>query len=253
MINPTGLYHVIARGVGQMVIFEDAQDHGFFLHMSFDLAKEHDILIVAYCLMDNHVHMIVKDNCEQLSRFMARLLGIYAQHFNVKYSRSGHVFQDRFNSLGIDSRGYLLEVYRYIMNNPVKAGICPAESYRWSSYQDYYEDEPVTDVSMIKELLPGVDAFAKFMKEKDHEDVSYYGDHSPRLTDEELIGLIRRLAGCCTGSDIAALPRKERDPLIRRLRGEGYSIKQIARVTGIGRSIIERLKPGENVSEEPSP
>ncbi|SCW43029.1 REP element-mobilizing transposase RayT [Ruminococcaceae bacterium YRB3002] len=235
-----GYYHVMARGVGQQIIFERESDYRYFKDLALDLAEEMGVEVIAYCLMDNHVHMLLKDNCK-LSLYMARLLGGYAQRYNFIYMRTGHLFQDRFKSKCIVGSQSLLNVYRYIMNNPAADRIAPMDEYRWSSYSDYFSDSPRTHIEYIKSLLPVKDVFEMFMNSKDENDRTDYESDWLRLDDDALIERMRQLLDIESGFEIAGYDKERRNEALRTLRKDGFTIRQIARLTGIGRGVIQHV------------
>ena len=130
-----GYLHLIARGIGKQILFEEKADFLHFLHLLKRFGDETNVAICAYCLMDNHFHLLVYDPAFSSPLFMKKLEGTYAAYFNRKYERSGHLFQNRYKSKVIDSEDALITVLRYILNNPRKAGISSAAEYPWSSYQ----------------------------------------------------------------------------------------------------------------------
>lgn len=133
---PGAFHHVMARGNARQAIFRTTQDREEFLDVLKRVCARFDWRVWAYCLMDNHYHLLVETVEPTLSRGMREINGIYTQIFNRRHSRTGHVFQGRYKSLLIDEDAYLLEVSRYIVLNPVKAKICRgAADYRWSSYR----------------------------------------------------------------------------------------------------------------------
>ncbi len=106
-------------------------DYKYFLKLLRRFSEECNVTLVAYCLMENHVHLLVNDlHSNNISKFMQKIGVTYSGYYNRKYDRSGHLFQDRFRSETVEDERYLLTVFRYILNNPKKAGICPASSYR---------------------------------------------------------------------------------------------------------------------------
>jgi len=128
-------YHIIQRGNERKNIFIFDDDRVQFLDILERMKKKYNFFVYTFCLMDNHVHLIIDDNGNDISLIIKSINISYASYFNRKYKRSGHLFQDRFKSELIDSDSYLLEVSRYIHNNPVKAGMVENPSgYRWSSY-----------------------------------------------------------------------------------------------------------------------
>jgi putative transposase len=116
-----GIYHVMMRGINRQSIFEDDEDNKKFIEI---LSKYRNISrydIYAFCLMGNHVHILIRENEEDLGQIMRRICGSYVYWFNCKYERIGPLFQDRYKSEPIEDDVYLLTVLRYIYQNPVKA------------------------------------------------------------------------------------------------------------------------------------
>ena len=161
--SESGFYHVVAKGNGGQNLFEDASDYRAFLELAAAAAEKCDILVYAYCLMSNHVHLLLEDRGNRLSDFMKSLITGYAMRFNAKTGHIGHVFQQRFKSQPVESETYLLQAARYIHNNPAKAGVCSADEYLWSSYHEYASGvRGITAVSLILELCGGREGFRAF-------------------------------------------------------------------------------------------
>jgi putative transposase len=133
-----GFYHVTARGNRRARIYEDDRDHERYLEGLSIVVPQLDWRLHTYCLMPNHVHLVVETPAENLSEGIQLLNGGYAQWFNRRHDLDGHVFQGRFNAKLITGEAYLDEVSRYVVNNPCRAGLCasPAQ-WRWSSYRAF--------------------------------------------------------------------------------------------------------------------
>ena len=130
------LYHITARGKARQAIFLSGEDFTDFLGILNHVVKRYHFLLHAYCLMDNHYHLLIETPEGNLSKGMRQLNGIYAQHFNRKHQRVGHLLQGRYKSILVDKENYLLELSRYMVLNPVRAGIVKdPKDYKWSSYQ----------------------------------------------------------------------------------------------------------------------
>lgn len=130
-------YHVISRGNAKQPIFADDNDRLLFLANLAAVSARLDWRIWSYCLMGNHYHVLLETADPTLSIGMRDVNGIYAQGFNRRHGRVGHLFQGRFLGLMVDNEAYLNEVCRYIVLNPVRAGLCrSAGEWRWSSYPD---------------------------------------------------------------------------------------------------------------------
>lgn len=133
---PDALYHVTARGDRREDIFEDDQDRQVFLATPERVITQFNWTCHAWCLMDNHYHLLIQTPDGNLSKGMRQLNGIYTQTSNRRHQRVGHLFQGRFKSILVDSDAYLLEVCRYVVLNPVRAGMVKkVEDWRWSSFR----------------------------------------------------------------------------------------------------------------------
>lgn len=173
-------YHVIQRGNERKNIFLDDRDKQRFLDTLASIKDKFNCKFYAYCLMNNHVHLVVDTNGSDISQIMKSLNVSYVLYFNRKYDRCGHLFQDRFKSEVIDNDQYLLEVTRYIHLNPVKANIVKnAAQYPWSSYLVYIGKEgyapKMVDTSLVLKYFS--DDYAKACKN--------YLEYVQRKTDAE--------------------------------------------------------------------
>jgi len=153
--SETGIYHVIVRGIGQQNIFHQEDDFQRYLETTKKISLESGVSVLGYCLMTNHVHLLLREDDGDISVYMKRLGISYAYWYNRKYERIGHVFQDRFKSECVEDDAYLLTVIRYIHENPVKASIISKpEEYEWSSY--YKADRNTVtfpDTSLILRII----------------------------------------------------------------------------------------------------
>ncbi|MGI6358716.1 MAG: REP-associated tyrosine transposase, partial [Bacillota bacterium] len=137
--SSTGIYHVVVRGVNRQDIFLEDEDRWFYLNNLRQLRSEEKCSLYGYCLMSNHVHLLVREQQPNaVSKLMHRLGTIFAQWYNLKYDRVGHVFQDRYHSSPVEDDDYLLTVLHYIHQNPVKAQLVErCGSFPFSSYHAY--------------------------------------------------------------------------------------------------------------------
>ena len=131
---PGALYHVTTSGNARADIFLEDRDRHDFLDVLGSVVRHHRWLCRSYCLMTNHYHLLIETPEPNLSRGMRQLNGLYTQRFNRRHGRVGHVFQGRFKGILVEREAHLLELARYVVLNPVRAGIVrSAEDYRWSS------------------------------------------------------------------------------------------------------------------------
>ncbi len=133
---PGATYHVFARGNAREAIFHDDRDRRAFLGILKDVVAHYRLRCHAYCLMGTHYHSILETAEANVSAAMRQLNGVYAQYLNRRHARTGHVFEGRFKSSLIDRTTYLLEAARYVVLNPVRAGlVARPEDWLWSSYR----------------------------------------------------------------------------------------------------------------------
>ena len=130
------LYHVTSRGDRRDDIYEDDADRTNFLSVLTDVCETYNWVCHAYCQMSNHYHLLIETPDANLSKGMRQLNGVYTQWFNRAHGRVGHVFQGRYKAILVEKESYLLELSRYIVLNPVRAGMVrSARHWRWSSYR----------------------------------------------------------------------------------------------------------------------
>jgi REP element-mobilizing transposase RayT len=130
------LYHVTSRGNARAAIYLSDDDRDLFLAVLGEVCQRFNWIVHAYCLMDNHYHLLVETPDGNLSKGMRQLNGVYTQRFNRKQGRVGHVFQGRYKAILVHKENYLLELARYIVLNPVRARMVRSvEQWPWSSYR----------------------------------------------------------------------------------------------------------------------
>ncbi len=133
---PGALYHALSRGNAKQCIFADGLDRSRFLRILERTVERYRVICHAFCLMDNHYHLLIETPEGNLSQGMQHLNSVYSQSFNRRHERVGHVLQGRFKAILVDKDSYLLEVCRYIALNPVRAGfVSMPAAWPWSSYR----------------------------------------------------------------------------------------------------------------------
>ncbi len=239
--SETGVHHVMLRGVNRDVIFLEDEDFEHFLRALQDTKTVSGIAVLAYCLMTNHVHLVLRTEREPIGVVMKRLGVRYASWFNRKYGRVGHVFQDRFVSKPIEDDAYLSAVLPYIWNNPVAAGMATRpEDYRWSSRRWLSHESPLLDHDLLGKLL-SVDA--EELADVHAADGVELDLLKPlRYTQADAVELLHAVAGVRTPQDFRTLSRQAQRLVVRELRTRGVSYSLIARIVGTSKSTVARMQ-----------
>ncbi len=229
------------RGIDKRNLFFDNEDRNIFIENLIKAKGDGRFELFGYCLMDNHIHLLLKA-IEEPGVIMKRITVGYVWWNNRKYERTGHLFQNRYLSEPVEKEDYLLTVLRYIHQNPYKAGlVTDIKDYRWSSYDQYrrFYGEENTFISgeLIKAYFNTFISFRKFMTANSNDQCLDKHD-AERCTDKKLKQQIIGKYGQ-KGLQSAS------DDDIRIMINEIYSntsasIRQLNRVTGIGKSFIEK-------------
>ena len=230
------------RGVNQQQIFEDGEDCDKFLQVLKDCKAISEFKLFAYCLMGNHIHILLQETNEPIELLMKRISTRFVYWYNIKYRRAGHLFQDRFKSEPIENDSYFLTVLRYIHQNPVKAGLCKTvEAYENSSYNEYYKKSDLIDRDFVFELV-SKEEFAKFNNEKAF-DICLDIEDKPKIkvTDEQAKKIIEKVSKCKNVAEFQTLDVKTRDKCLKKLRESGLAIRQISRLTGVSFNIVRKF------------
>ncbi|MDD2497287.1 MAG: transposase [Desulfitobacteriaceae bacterium] len=240
--SSTGIYHIMLRGIDKRDVFIDDKDREVFINYLSSAKEKSNYVIYGYCLMDNHIHLLIEEGHEHIGESIKRITVGYVQWHNLKYSRTGHLFQNRYKSEVIEDDAYFLTVLRYIHQNPIKAGIVQdIADYKWSSYIYYLEgpEQRLVSVDRGKSYFVSQNNFTDFMKMPSSDQCLEY-EVKIKYTDEKLKNEILKVY---TKSElIASLPKEERNKVIKEIKQyTGASNRQLSRVLGIGRGIVERI------------
>lgn len=245
------IYHVIIKGIDNQDIFYDDQDRSYFLKQILKLKKEFNSEIYSYCLMTNHVHIVIKNEIKFLSKMMQSLMIRYVYYFNTRYDRSGPLVQNRFKSKCVESQRYFLEVCRYVHRNPEKAGIAKTEKYKWSSYNEYIGNEKIINKKVLMHYFNNyISEFIKYTTRLEVEEMENLYDYAEyeiinRLSDEELIQIIMKKFKICDMNEFANFFKtREKENLendikiIKKIKGSCKS--QVARVIRVNKRIVSK-------------
>lgn len=239
----TGIYHMILRGINRQTIFEDEEDATQFLQTLEKYRIEGNFILYGYCLMGNHVHLLIKEENEDLGSSMRRIGASYVYWYNWKYQRCGHLFQDRFKSEAVEDDRYFLTVLRYIHQNPVKAGIVEdINAYKWSSYSEYTGKRKMVETDFALQLFSYKKENAIISFKEFHQIISDDKcldlEEKRVIRDDEAIEIIKNLCNVNHCTDVQVIENYRRDRLLKTLKEEGLSTRQLARLTGISRGVI---------------
>lgn len=228
------------------MIFYDDMDRNVFLERIKITKKEFNYKVYAYCLMSNHVHLVIEVPQEKFSKSIQSLTIRYASYFNKKYDRKGPFVQNRFKSKNIENQRYFLEVCRYVHRNPEKAGIEKTNNYKWSSYNEYISKERIIDKKVLMYYLNNsIENFIKYTnKVEDIQEIMNYADFelNNRLNDEELMEIIlKRLNFNNIEEVINFFKNKENIKYIEKLKDiKGINKSQLSRIIRIDRKNISK-------------
>ena len=239
--SKTGIYHVILRGINRQDIFNDEEDYETFIKILTRCKSTSGFILITYCLMSNHFHLLIKDENEDLSMIIKRIAGSYVYWYNHKYHRSGHLFQDRFKSETVEDDGNFLAIMRFIHRNPIKAGLCKEiGEYGFSSYNDIIDGKSnLVDTDYIN-LIIYKDEFIRFCNEKNN-DICMDIDNTYRVSDADAKKMIKKVSGCENEAEFQGLEYERRGKCISELKENGLSIRQINRLTGISFALARKF------------
>ena len=250
-LSSSKIYHIIFKGIDDTNIFYTSEDKSTFLEKIKLSKKEFPFKIYAYCLMNNHVHLIIEAESNMLSKSMKSLLIRYVYYFNKTYQRKGPLFQNRFYSKNVENQDYFLSVCRYVHRNPEKAGIAKTEKYKWSSYNEYIGNEKIINKKVLMHYFNNdISEFIKYTTRLEVEEMENLYDYAEyeiinRLSDEELIQIIMKKFKICDMNEFANFFKtREKENLendikiIKKIKGSCKS--QVARVIRVNKRIVSK-------------
>ena len=269
------LYHVIVRGNQRRMTFRSDQDYNAYRERLEKYRAKFRVKIYAYCLMPNHVHLLLESGATPLSKFMQGLQQSYTQYFNRRYRKVGHLFQGRYKAIICDKDKYLLALVRYIHLNPVRAGLAKRpEGYSHSGHGSYLISgtPKVIEAKPILHLLGGKKRYERFVLEgmSERHNEEYYAVEDQRfLGDEEFgaeigreVGEIKERAAkgpieqafktiarqvgvapdVLRGADRRwEITKKRTDAVGRLIREYGYRVGEVARYLGRDQAHISTM------------
>lgn len=224
---PGALHHVIVRGIDKSAIFRDAKDKARFLDRLGSNVLDGKASILAWALMDNHAHLLLRSGPGGLSSVMRKLLTWYAQHFNRRHGRSGHLFENRYKSILCDEDVYLAALIRYIHLNPIRAkvvaGLAELERYPWTGHRTIMgqASHPWMDIDSVLSQFGSRKKAARTAYRKFVEEGMGLG-RQPQLTGG---GLVRSLGGW---SEVVSMRRKRaKEDADQRILGTAEFVRRV--------------------------
>lgn len=238
----TNIYHIMLRGINRQQIFYDKEDYRVFESILRHYKSICDFRLFAYCIMGNHIHLLIRTGSVPLEKIFKRIGSAFVYWYNCKYERVGHLFQDRYKSEAVLTEQYYLTVLRYILRNPVKAGICrhPAE-YPYSSCYEYLSmNTHLTDTEFTFSLI-AAEQLKEYILEDNDDECLEINEMPRRCSDAVAKELIYQEFGCFSPpvGEAKGQQRQLLNESIRKLIKSGISIRQLSRLTGISKKIIE--------------
>ena len=248
----SNIYHVMLRGINRQNIFEDDEDRFFFLNTLQICKESSEFRLHAFCLMTNHVHLLIEPAEAQLETIFKRVGTRYAGWYNRKYQRTGHLFQDRFRSENVETDQYFMTVLRYILWNPAKAGLeMHPGSYRWSSYLAYVRGGgAITDTEYAVNLFGGRKALVEFLGQIGEEEVMDEENCDRRLREDRSKKIMQRISGCESVAAFQTLDSALQKQYAREMFRERLSLGQISRMTGVPKTTVFRMIQESQEPEE---
>lgn len=246
----TGFYHVSARGTGKQIIFETDDDRWEFLELMRDCCRDAGVTVVAWCLMSDYADLVLSDYEDTMSAAMQRLLLTYARRFNKRTGRAGCLFRERFERRSLDTDWQVMEAIRSVHASPQEAGISLIERYPWSSFTEYlraYDSDAAdatrgfSDPSCVLELFGSAKAFIAYSLSTPDGGEAAMLDMEE--TEWERHAFAEKLAQGLGAPlhGVKAAPSAQRNSVILGLHDAGFTVRQIERYTGIGKSTVSRI------------
>lgn len=235
----SGIYHIMLRGINRQTIFEDDEDRLKLIEVLGKYKEISQCRIFAYCLMDNHVHILLQEIKEPSSMIIQRVSSSYVIWYNGKHERCGHLFQERFKSEAVESDSYFLTVLRYIHQNPIKAKIVDdVADYKWGSYSEYMGKGQIVDKEYVLKMFSekpdqALKEFVIFSREANGDTCLEIPEIKVNVSDDNVRQMVKYQLGI-EAIKICNEMREKQDAILRVIKEfDGTNIRQIARITGL--------------------
>lgn len=252
--SSTNVYHVMIRGNNKLAIFQSSSYRKMISNIFQKEAYEKNVDIYAWCIMNNHLHLVLLVDFEVLPKYMSKITSTFAQRYNYFEDRIGHVFQGRYRSQPVESDTYLMQVIRYVHNNPVKANITTnASEYKWSSYNLYLSPSVTREKAYILSSYfhNDINIFRHYHTmddTEDHLDISedmltnrinitqvIIQDYCDRLKIQSIL-------------DVKNNVTRREEIIVKLIKKSNLSNRKIASITGFSCSMIRDIKIKSNTT-----
>lgn len=246
-ISKTKIYHVMARALNKQVLFDEETDFLHFLKILKDIKSICNFDLFAYCLMTNHFHLLIKEKDISISTIMNKIDSRYANYYNLKYGRTGYVFNDRFHSENVENVKYFLTCIRYIHQNPVRAFICnKTYDYKFSSIHAYRNEKgnylDLVNTNFIKEKFDTKE-FLKWNEIDNHDKCMDIANN--KISDNEVAKLLYKIMGINGKKEYLQKSEAEKMYYVIKLIDFSIPLMQLSRVTGIYYNKLQKLRAGK--------
>lgn len=253
----TGIHHVMMRGINHQNIFEDEEDNNQFINTLDRMRVRYDddgypsgsnCTYYAYCLMNNHFHLLIREREETVGETIKRIASSYVYYYNRKYGRDGHLFKERFKSEPVNDMAYFTVLLRYIHQNPLKAGVVEkVKDYEYSSWGEYCGTvDPAFRVCDVKTVLNRISftELEAWVNDPLDDDIGCMDIEDPsrvRPSDDQVWQMIREIANVTNASAFQQLADDIKKQILLELKERQASLRQLERLTGIGKGVIHRI------------
>ena len=217
--SESNIYHVMLRGINRQIIFEDDGDRHYFMTVLKHCKDIAGFRLYAFCLMSNHVHLLIEPAGEPLSQIFKRVGSKYVYWYNQKYQRVGHLFQDRYRSENVETNHYFMTVLRYILQNPMKA-------------------------QYAMDLFGSRDTLLSFVQQANDDTAMDEIICDRRLREALAKETMERITHCSSASDFQQLDNQLKKEYVKQMYLENLSSVQISRLTGMPKTTILRTIRG---------
>lgn len=248
----SGVYHVLMQGVRHRDIYVDDEDYRTFIEILERLqtakdGEERYFTVYAYCLLPDHFHLMLKEEADTVSVTMGRIAAAYAHYFNDKYDRDGAIYRARFVSEPVENEERWNTVLRHISQAPEQMKVWDAEHYPYSSWHEYTGQESelprICEIPASYQQMSQED-MARMLSTPVPRQAACIGpltEEMRRPKDDQVLVMLHDMTNTASMMEFLGLTRAEQLKALSDLRKKGASIRQLEKLTGIGRGVIQNL------------